>query len=73
MSYRLKIDRYSSKTGDTTPLDFDIPARVTITGKEDHWGRAVEDARLIIQGMQGLDLILGDDTTRYHVKSLESW
>lgn len=83
MGYRCKITRYSSISGNTE-LEFDIPSRVTITGKEDHFARAVEDVNCIVSGLRALDRALENDkrerngkieevTLRYDVKSLEHY
>ena len=46
---RITIKVYDN--GDTAEYKFDVPMRVTVTGKEDHFRRAVEDADMIERGM----------------------
>lgn len=53
---RITIKVYDN--GDTAEYKFDVPMRVTITGKEDHFRRAVEDADMI---QRGIDVMLAPD------------
>lgn len=68
---RAIIARYTN--GETKRLDFNIPQRVTITGEEDHFHRAYEDARMILIGMKALDAALADESdepVRYWIVSV---
>lgn len=61
--FTARINRYSSLTGDTTSMEFHLPARVTVTGKEDHFARAYEDVGCILAGLRELDRALGNEST----------
>lgn len=65
-----KIRRYHATTGNLF-LQIEIPQRVTITGRENHYARAYEDAQMAIAGMRELDEKLGNaDGTTYDIVSL---
>lgn len=55
--------------GNNTEFKIQIPPRVTITGNEDHFERAFQDANMIVAGMQALT---GDteEKPRYRIVSL---
>lgn len=71
-----KIIRYAR--GCRTQHEFQIPSRVTITGTENHFQRAYEDACLLMEGMSRLDADLYEqsespvkgDSARYWIESV---
>lgn len=67
-NYEATICRYYSGQKITRPIV--IPGRVTVTGKEDHFGRAVDDAHMLIAGMREMDAITGKEDVRYWIASI---
>jgi hypothetical protein len=61
MTYMLKLRRYSPVTTMNTMYSVMIPVRVTITGTEDHFARAYEDAHMVIAGMRAMDALREED------------
>lgn len=70
--FNLTIRRYQHEN---VIIEVQVPQRVTITGKEDHFARAYEDAQQIIAGMRALDRALGNDeaTIIYDITGLEKF
>lgn len=56
--YLATIRRYEAVAGNKT-IELDIPQRVTITGREDHFARAYEDVQIAIAAMRALDTAMG--------------
>lgn len=66
------INRYQSGRNETITLE--IPSRVTITGKEDHFDRAYEDARMAVAGMMAADAVTclaDEDRPIYRITRIE--
>lgn len=68
--FTVRIQRYTPAV--TKEVEIQIPSRVVITGKEDHFARAYEDAHMAIAGMRSLDEKPkeGDNPPIYRILSL---
>lgn len=54
--YKATIRRY---VDENKFIEIQVPQRVTITGREDHFARACEDVDMAVAGMRAMDRALG--------------
>jgi len=74
-----KIQRYSSRDGNTDLPEIALPSHTCVTGKEDYFALAYDDTRMIVAVMRELDKALGNDKDEkgreivliYRIKSVE--
>lgn len=72
MAIVAKIHRYQS--GNSTVIEVLLPVHTTITGNENHFHFAFDDANLMIAGMREIDKLLLNaeaEPVRYSITSIE--